>query len=75
MSSPVSAQFSSSSGSGSAYTGGQGASANRTMLSQWAATQDRAERFLATGERTRRNAMEQADKIVAFERAFNGTTS
>ncbi|RSL43816.1 hypothetical protein CEP54_014932 [Fusarium duplospermum] len=75
MSSPASAQFSSSSGSGSAYTGGQATSTDSAMLSQWAATQDRAERFWATGERTRRSAMEQADKIVAFERAFTGTRS
>ncbi|RSL46417.1 hypothetical protein CEP53_010330 [Fusarium sp. AF-6] len=75
MSSPASAQFTSFSGSGSAYTGGQATSTDSAMLNQWAATPDRAERFLATGERTRRNAMDQADKIVAFERAFTGTRS
>ncbi|KAH7250627.1 hypothetical protein FSOLCH5_000202 [Fusarium solani] len=75
MSSPASAQFSSSSGSGSVYTGGQATSTNSTMLSQWAATPDRAERFWATGERTRRSAMEKADTIVAFDRAFTGTRS
>ncbi|KAI8724544.1 hypothetical protein NCS52_00023700 [Fusarium sp. LHS14.1] len=70
MSSPASAQYTSSSGSGSVYTGGQATSTNSAMLSQWAATPDRTERFWATGERTRRNVMEQADKIVAFDTAF-----
>ncbi|KAF4344912.1 hypothetical protein FBEOM_1198 [Fusarium beomiforme] len=55
---------------GSTYTGGQ-ATSSSTMLSQWANTQDRTERFYVTGQKTGHGAWEGMDKTLAFDREFN----
>ncbi|KAH7270719.1 uncharacterized protein BKA55DRAFT_732821 [Fusarium redolens] len=56
---------------GSTYTGGQ-ATSSGTMLNQWANTQDRTERFYATGQKTGHGVWEGMDKTLAFDRDFNG---
>ncbi|KAF5985909.1 hypothetical protein FCOIX_1783 [Fusarium coicis] len=57
---------------GSTYTGGQAASTG-TQLHQWATTTDPTERFYVTGQRTGHGVLNGMDKIMAFDRHYNGT--
>ncbi|KAF4977542.1 hypothetical protein FZEAL_5913 [Fusarium zealandicum] len=71
MSSPASNQSGSFGSADTTYTAGQGSS-NGAMISRWRTSVDVSEEFYATGKKTGRSVLKQADVLVAFDKSFRG---